>query len=98
MPLPSFRSSRSKVRRRRSHHALKAVSTLACPSCGAIVLPHNACRKCGAYNGRSVNKTGTEEVKKVLKKTVAAKEVAPKAAAKKAPAKKVAKKAAKKSE
>jgi large subunit ribosomal protein L32 len=89
MPLPSFRNSRSKVRRRRSHHALKPVSTLACASCGAIPLPHRACRKCGAYNGRSVNKTGTEEVKKVLTKKVAVK---------KSPAKKVAKKAAKKSE
>jgi large subunit ribosomal protein L32 len=70
MPLPSFRSSRSKVRRRRSHHALKAVVTQDCKNCGAIVLPHRACKKCGAYGDRSVKKTGMDEVKKVLKKTV----------------------------
>lgn len=69
MPLPSFRNSRSKVRRRRSHHALKAVATTDCANCGAILVPHRACKKCGKYADRSVKKTGMEEVKKVLKKT-----------------------------
>ena len=70
MPLPSFRSSRSKVRRRRSHHALKAQTTATCPKCEAILLPHRACKKCGHYNGRSVLVAGMEEVKKAIKKTV----------------------------
>ncbi len=76
MPLPSFRSCRSKVRRRRSHHALKPVSVVMCPKCEAILLPHRACRKCGNYNNRSILKTGTEEIKKAIKKTVAKKVVA----------------------
>jgi len=69
MPLPSFRNSRSKVRRRRSHHALKAVTTTACPKCETILLPHRACKKCGWYKDRSVKK-GLDEVKKAIKKTV----------------------------
>ncbi|MFA5946441.1 MAG: 50S ribosomal protein L32 [Patescibacteria group bacterium] len=68
MPLPSFRSSRSKVRRRRSHHALKAVVTATCAGCGFVTLPHRACKNCGKYGDRSVKKTGMDEVKKVLKK------------------------------
>ena len=72
MPLPSFRNSRSKVRRRRSHHALKAMATTTCPKCEAILVPHRACPKCGWYKNRSV-KAGMDEVKKAIKKTVKAK-------------------------
>ena len=81
MPLPSFRNSRSKVRRRRSHHALKAVSVATCPKCEAILLPHRACKQCGAYGDRSVAK-GMAEVKKAIKKTVAKKAVAKKTSTK----------------
>lgn len=67
MPLPSFRSSRSKVRRRRSHHALKAVIGDKCKACGADILAHHACPKCHTYNGRTV-KAGLEAVEKKLAK------------------------------
>ncbi len=74
MPLPAFRNSRSKVRRRRSHHALKATATAACAKCGVAILPHRACVACGAYAERSIKKTGMSEVAKVLdKKTVSKK-------------------------
>lgn len=86
MPLPSFRNSRSKVRRRRSHHALKAITVGACKACGAPALAHRACPKCGAYADRQV-KGGMEAVEKELK-VPAKKAVAKKAAkAKKAEAK-----------
>lgn len=80
MPLPSFRSSRSKVRRRRSHDALKAVIIDKCKACGADVLAHHACRKCHNYNGRTVEggiATAEKKLKKApkSKKTVAAKAV-----------------------
>lgn len=71
MPLPSFRNSRSKVRRRRSHHALKQISVVKCAKCEAPLLPHRACKKCGAYADRSVKATGMKEVEKVLEKKVA---------------------------
>lgn len=67
MPLPSFRSSRSKVRRRRSHHALKPITILVCKACGADMLPHRACPKCHNYNGRTV-KGGMATVEAKLKK------------------------------
>lgn len=67
MPLPSFRNSRSKVRRRRSHHALKAVTTTTCPKCEATILPHRACSKCGWYKNRAV-KAGMDEAKKAIVK------------------------------
>lgn len=73
MPLPSFRSSRSKVRRRRSHHALKPQTVAVCPKCEAILLPHRACKKCGAYGDRSIAKVGMAEVKKAIAKTTKAK-------------------------
>lgn len=95
MPLPAFRNSRSKVRRRRSHHALKPITVNTC-KCGADVLTHRACPKCGTYNGRQV-KGGMQAVEKELTKKVAAPaaETATEAKPKKAVAKKkVAKKKA----
>jgi large subunit ribosomal protein L32 len=68
MPLPSFRSSRSKVRRRRSHHALKQIVVAKCAKCEAPTLPHRACKACGAYADRSVKVTGMKEVEKTLDK------------------------------
>lgn len=85
MPLPAFRNSRSKVRRRRSHHALKAIQTATCAKCGAAILQHRACEACGAYAERSVKATGMKEVAKVLDKKATKKPKA-KAEAPEAPA------------
>ncbi|MFA6131026.1 MAG: 50S ribosomal protein L32 [Patescibacteria group bacterium] len=67
MPLPAFRNSRSKVRRRRSHLALKSQNIAVCPKCEAPMLSHHACPKCGVYKNRTV-KGGAKEVEKVLEK------------------------------
>jgi large subunit ribosomal protein L32 len=80
MPLPSFRNSRSKVRRRRSHHALKAVVVATCVGCGAFVLPHRACKACGKYDDRSVKAADMKAVEKTLEKKTRARK--PKVAAK----------------
>jgi large subunit ribosomal protein L32 len=70
MPVPAFRNSRTRVRKRRSHHALKKIETSVCSNCKAIVLPHVVCKKCGQYKGRQVI-GGAKEVEKTLeKKTV----------------------------
>ncbi len=94
MPLPSFRNSRSKVRRRRSHHALKAVGSTACQNCGATILPHRACKKCGFYKGRIVRGGTMKDAEKAVEKAVAKKADA--AEPKKAPAKRAPRKTAKK--
>lgn len=76
MSVPAFRNSRSKVRRRRSHHALKAQQVNSCAKCGAAIQPHHACQACGNYKNRQVVKT-VEEVldKKVAKEPKEVKEV-----------------------
>jgi len=57
MGLPSQkRTSRSK-KERASHFALKKTTLAKCPECGATVLPHIACKKCGSYRGRKVANT-----------------------------------------
>lgn len=94
MPLPSFRSSRSKVRRRRSHHALKPVATATCSNCAATILPHRACKFCGFYKGRSIRKPSMAAAEKVMTKKLA-KKAAPTEAEAPKKAKKVATKAKK---
>ncbi|PIX62558.1 50S ribosomal protein L32 [Candidatus Uhrbacteria bacterium CG_4_9_14_0_2_um_filter_41_50] len=67
MSVPAFRNSRSRVRRRRSHHALTKTAVAECPKCSDPILPHHACKSCGSYRGRQV-KGGMEAVEKTLAK------------------------------
>lgn len=67
MSVPAFKNAKSKVRRRRSHHALKKIGVMTCKKCQSPLLPHIACPGCGNYNNRQVGK-GIEEVKKTLDK------------------------------
>ncbi len=105
MPLPSFRNSRSKVRRRRAHHALKPIGSVACANCGTPTLPHRACKSCGFYKGRNVRGASVEKAEKVVakavKKTVAKKassEVSEETQAKKPAVKRAPRKTAKKAD
>jgi len=45
--LPTQKTSRSRTRRRRSHHAAEAVNYSECPQCNSPKLPHAACGNCG---------------------------------------------------
>ncbi len=72
MSVPKTRQSRSRVRRRRSHHALNATDTSTCSNCKANRLPHTACKECGQYKGRQVT-GGMEAVEKTLEKKTAKK-------------------------
>jgi large subunit ribosomal protein L32 len=47
MAQPCFRTSRSRMLKRRSHHAIKPMHTVLCPNCGAAKQPHSACIGCG---------------------------------------------------
>ena len=54
MPVPQFRTSKSKRNMRRSHHALKGPSMSICPNCKEVKLPHCVCESCGHYRGKQV--------------------------------------------
>jgi len=54
MAVQQNRKTRSKRNMRRSHDALKAVSSMECTNCGEPKLPHHVCGACGHYDGREV--------------------------------------------
>jgi large subunit ribosomal protein L32 len=54
MPNPKRRHSTRRTALRRSHDFLTATGLSVCPNCHEKKLPHHACAKCGAYNGRAV--------------------------------------------
>jgi len=59
--LPAKKTSRTRTRTRRSHHALRAVNYSLCKHCGEAKLPHAACEKCGYVNPKITLKLGKEE-------------------------------------
>jgi large subunit ribosomal protein L32 len=48
--LPVQKHSKSRKRKRRTHHALKPIHYVRCPQCGNAKLPHSACDNCGYVN------------------------------------------------
>ncbi len=54
MAVPKKKTSKSKRNMRRSHHALSAVKSTECASCGESKLAHHVCASCGDYKGRQV--------------------------------------------
>ncbi len=47
---PVQKVSKSRKRKRRSHHALRPTQYTRCHQCGAAKLPHAACAACGYHN------------------------------------------------
>lgn len=54
MGLPSQRRTPRSKKERASHFAIKKTGLSKCSECGASVLPHHACPKCGNYKGKKV--------------------------------------------
>lgn len=52
MAVPQRKTSQSRKRMRRSHHALTEVQRTRCSRCNAWNLPHAICENCGHYRGR----------------------------------------------
>ena len=55
MAVPARRVSKARRDKRRSSHwKISVPGVTKCPKCGAMRLPHRACKACGYYNGREV--------------------------------------------
>ena len=54
MAVPKRRTSKSKKNMRRSHHAVRALSTIRCSNCSHSLIPHRVCANCGHYRGKNV--------------------------------------------
>jgi len=52
--VPKIRISKSRRKKRRSHHALKLKNLVRCPQCHEKKLPHHICLSCGYYHGIQV--------------------------------------------
>ena len=61
--VPARRVSKTAKRARRTHLKKEAPTVVTCPNCGAPLMPHRACTKCGSYKGKEVLKTTKTNVK-----------------------------------
>lgn len=64
MALPKRRHSQSRRNKRRTHQKLSVPALVECAHCHTMILPHNACQKCGYYQGEKVDHTVQEEEKR----------------------------------
>ena len=58
--VPARRVSKTAKRARRTHLKKEAPTVVTCPNCGAPLMPHRACTKCGSYKGKEVLKSINE--------------------------------------
>ncbi len=49
MAVPKRRTSKSRKRKRRTHHRAHVPAVQACPRCGDPRIPHRVCPSCGYY-------------------------------------------------
>lgn len=66
--LPARRVSKTAKRQRRTHLKKDAPTISVCSNCGATVVPHRACKKCGFYKGKEMVKVTKEEKTNTEKK------------------------------
>ncbi len=60
MAVPKRKSSKSKIRTRKSAHKAKVRLVKPCPQCGSPQQSHRVCPSCGYYRGRQVLTVETE--------------------------------------
>lgn len=54
MAVQQRKKSKQQCRQRHSANSYKGLQTNKCSKCGAAVMPHRACNKCGNYKGKQV--------------------------------------------
>ena len=52
--VPARRVSKTRKNSRRANLKVKKPTTITCPNCGEVTVPHRACTKCGYYKGEEV--------------------------------------------
>lgn len=60
MPNPKRRHSKTRTAKRRTHDALTASTSGACPQCKEPKAPHRICPHCGYYKQRQVRPGATD--------------------------------------
>jgi len=60
MAVPKRKTSVSKRKMRRSHHAIVPAGMSECPECSEMMRPHHACPHCGTYKGRDVKSSAED--------------------------------------
>lgn len=58
---PVQKISKSRKRKRRSHHALSPIAYTRCNQCGTAKLPHVSCENCGFVSPKLALKVGEEQ-------------------------------------
>ncbi len=61
MAVPKRRSSKSQVRKRRTHQKAEPAAVSECAHCHEPKRPHHVCPECGYYNGREIVKPKVRE-------------------------------------
>lgn len=54
MAVPRNRMSNARRKSKQAHSAKVKKNPVSCTSCGALIIPHVACKACGWYNNREV--------------------------------------------
>ena len=54
MAVPKRKTSKQKIRTRKSSHKRPLPTVGECPQCGEPTQPHRVCPSCGYYKGRQV--------------------------------------------
>ncbi|MEK9178240.1 MAG: 50S ribosomal protein L32 [Patescibacteria group bacterium] len=66
---PKKRHSRQRQGKRRATIKLSAPSFIDCSNCGAVILPHTVCPKCGYYKGKPFIRIEKEKPKEAKEET-----------------------------
>lgn len=67
MGVPKKKTSKTRTRTRRAHHALKPINLVTCTHCKSPTVPHRVCPVCGYYKNKEVIKIKIPKEKKKKK-------------------------------
>ena len=51
---PKNKHSKARRDKRRANWKMAAPTLVVCSNCGALMMPHRVCKKCGTYNKKQI--------------------------------------------